>query len=700
MTVRDDEHGGGAPVADLAAFYSPRSVVVVGASRQPGKLGHEVLVECARLGFAGAMYGINPLADGERVAGWPLVRSLDDVPEAPDLALVAVPARRTLGAVAECARAGVRAAVLAAAGLGELGGDAASLEQEIAAVARDAGLRLLGPNGFGLYVRRIGLNLMGFRDVPGGRVACITQSGNVAIAICRLMRRSTVGLSSCTGIGNQLDVGAAELLSHHGRSEDSGAVALYLEGLRRTPGTDLVEALADCRAAGKPVVVLKSGRSRSGGRSVTTHTAALGGDGALWDVALREGGALQVADVAEMVDVLEALEATRARRVRAVFVLSDGGGDTVLASDALEESGVTLASLAVETQSALDRLAPPDAPRLPGRNPVTLDTSGGLEDDPRLLARCAEVGAADGAVDAVVVSGTFGGYRARREEELAAVEQLAAMREGGTPVLVHSAFACDDEEPVLGLRSAGVPVFQTVRRLASALAKATGALPRAAWPPRRPGSARGAAVLPTLDAAAILASVGVSVPPLALVADGEELEVASAGMPFPVCLKVEDPAVPHKSDVGGVMLGIDRGDVKEAAGELWARFPRRALLVMPMLLPGVELLAGLGQDPTFGPYVTVGRGGVTAELDPDVATALAPVEVDAAMALWSSLRCAPLLHGWRGAPGADLAALSELVVALSRLAVTTPGLEIECNPVIAYPSGYAVADLRAARGGG
>ncbi len=702
-----DAHREAPPPDALDAFYSPRSVVVLGASRRPGKLGHDVMVECARLGFSGAMYGVNPLADGEPIGGWPVVRSVHDLPEVPDLALVALAASGTLDAVAELARAGVRAAVLAAAGLGELGGEAALVEQEIAQVARSAGMRLLGPNGFGLYAGSVGLNLTGWREVPAGRVALLTQSGNVAIALCRIMARSTIGVSSCTGIGNQLDVDVAELLEHHARSADAEAIALYVEGLRATSGRRLVQALAACAQAGKPVVVLKGGRSAAASRSVATHTGALGGDRRLWDAALLEGGARQVADPAALVDALEACQATRGRRaLRGVLVLSDGGGDTVLTTDALEDAGVPLAPLGPRARTELDALAPPSAPRVEGANPVTLDTAGGLEDDPRLIARCAEAGAADDAVDAVVVSGTFGGYRGRRAEELDAVARLAALARDGTPVLVHSAFAADDEEPVTALRRAGIPVYPTARRLANALAAARAGAGAAASASGRgrssPASggltappAEASVSLPTAEALARLAAGGVAVPQVTTVWNDAELADVVARMPFPLCLKLEDPEVSHKSDVGGVVLDVAPGAAADAAHALWQRFPGRALVVMPMLSSGVELLVGLGRDPTFGAFVIVGRGGVAAEVDPDVAIALAPVSSDAALALWASLRCAPLLRGWRGQPGVDLGSLAELVAAMSELALREPRLEIECNPVLAYEVGYAVADVRA-----
>ncbi|MHB8504188.1 MAG: acetate--CoA ligase family protein, partial [Acidimicrobiales bacterium] len=346
-----------------------------------------------------------------------------------------------------------------------------------------------------------------------------------------------------------------------------------------------------------------------------------------------------------------------------MLVVTDGGGDSVLALDALSDAGVPLARLDPATAGTLDALSPPAAPRAAGANPVTLDTAGGLEEDPRLLARCAEVGAADPGVGTVVVAGTFGGYRERRAQELEAVDALVAVRDGGTPVLVHSAFALDDEEPVRRLRAAGVPVFPTVLRLAAALGR-PGVRDASSKAP--PGDAAGR-LLPTLEAAALLRSAGVRLPPLRIVRTPEDL----GGIPSALCLKVEDPAIAHKSDAGGVVLGMEAA---EAAALLWERFPGRPLLAMPVLAAGLEVLVGAGQDPTWGPFVTVGRGGVTAELDPDVALAPAPLSPGRAAALWRSLRCAPLLEGWRGRPGVEVDALAGLAAALGDLAAADPSL--------------------------
>jgi acyl-CoA synthetase (NDP forming) len=684
--------------AGIDAFFAPQTVAVVGASRRPGKLGHDVLRTAATRGFAGRMYGVNPLTDSDDIAGWPVRRSLSEIEEPVDLALVAVPAAATLDAVTGCARAGVRAAVLAAAGLGEVDAEGQALEAEISRVAASAGMRLLGPNGFGLFVDAARLNLTTWSDIPSGRVALLTQSGNVAIALFRAASHAGIGFASCAGLGNQLDVNFADLVGFHAGSTHSDAVALYVEGVPPGSGRRLRDALLACQRSGKPVVVLKAGRSAAGAGAVATHTGALGGDDRVWNAVLAGTGAVRVASTEELVDVLTAVTRLTPTTGRAL-VLTDGGGDSVLTVDALAAVGIPLARLAAATEASLDTLTPPAAPRVPGRNPVTLDTAGGLEEDPSLIARCAAAGATDPGVDVVVIAGTFGGYTAQRDAELAGVDQLIALHRDGTQVVVHSAFSDDGEEPVERLRQHGIPVYPTAQRLARALAATTSTTTTpeesaASAPPRATAAGR---VLGVEETAEMLRTAGAAVPYIAVVHDDDPaaLTAAAADIGFPVCLKVEDPAVSHKSDAGGVLLNIERDDLADAATNLRTRFPGASLLIMAMLPPGVELLVGAAQDPTFGGFVTVGRGGVTAELDPDVALLVAPVTVDQARTAWLSLRCAPLLQGWRGAAGVDLDALAQLTAAIASIGAADPTVSVECNPVIAYPDGYGIADMRA-----
>jgi acyl-CoA synthetase (NDP forming) len=773
----------------LDAFFAPRTVAVIGASRQAGKLGHDVLAYTRALGFVGRLYGVNPrfesgtvmagsslsgslgsrpLGSGSLGSGplgsGPLGSDVDLVPDLAaiddpvDLALIAVPAAQAPSVVAECARAGVRAAIIAASGLGELGGDGSAAEAEMLAAAAGARMRLLGPNGFGLFVAGAGINLTTYQDIPTGRVALLTQSGNVAIALGRLAARAGLGFSCCVGVGNQLDVGFGDLVSYLATTDLGDAVALYLEGVAPGDGPRLRAALQECAGAGRPVVVLKGGRTAAGARAAATHTGVLGTDDRIWDALLAETGAVRVGSTEAMVDVLAAVAVVAPRRRGAtvpddgdgdmataalgpgalgggrVMVLTDGGGDSVLAVDALHGAGIALAQLAPPTVAALDRLTPPAAPRVPGRNPVTLDTAGGLQDDPSLVARCVEVAAADPGVDVVVVAGTFGGYRSQRLSELAGVDQLLAIHRNGTPILVHSAFAADPEAPVERLRAGGIPVYSTVQRLATALGAALsagGVSLRARAPDRRlagppvddaadpdgnrafgaePGrvgggsrgptaatDALGGTLLDVKDVSGLLRGAGIDVPPMTVVADEAALRPAAEAIGFPVCLKISQAGVSHKSDVGGVRLGVGRAELTDVADELWSRFPSADLLVMPMLAPGVEVLLGAAHDPTFGPFVTIGRGGVTAELDADVTILLAPVTAAAAHGAWLGLRSAARLTGWRGSPGVDLEALGRLTQQLAVLAARHPDLAIDLNPVMGYSSGYAIADLRAVR---
>ena len=678
----------------IDAFFTPNGLAVFGASLNPNKLGHKVIKSSVALGFAGPIFRVNPRSEGEEVAGRPLVRSLSEIDERVDLAYVAVPAATTLDVVRECARAGIRAAVLVASGLGERDAEGSAREAEIGRVAADAGMRLLGPNGYGFFAARAGLNLTSCPTIPAGRIALLTQSGNAAIALFRQATYAGIGFSSCAGLGNQLDVNFADLIGYHARSNDCDALALYIEGLPIGNGRRLRDELLACQQADKPVVVLKGGRSTAGNESAATHTGVLSGSARVWDAVFAETGALRVDSPEEMVDVLAAVTLVRPTTCR-VLVLTDGGGDSVMAVDALSDVGIPLARLSAATETALDALTPPAAPRVSGHNPVTLDTAGGLEDDAALIARCAAVGAEDPGVDVVVVSGTFGGYVAQRDAEMAGVAQLLSIKQRGTPVLVHSAFAADNDEPVKRLRDVGIPVYPTVRRLAAALAAVTVSGSRASVDESPVGSTPGLGILGIEETASRLRLAGAAVPPIAVVHDRDSLLAAAADIGFPLCLKVEDPAVSHKSDVDGVQLNLSSDVLLAAADDLWGRFPTASLLVMPMLRPGLELLVGAAQDPNFGAVITVGRGGVTAELDPDVTILLAPVTAQQARSAWLSLRCSPLLKGWRGAPAVDLDALAQLTTSIAELATNDTTLSIECNPVIAYPDGYGIADMRA-----
>jgi len=680
-------------------MFHPRVIAVVGASRDPAKWGRRILEYTARAGFSGSLYGVNPGVADLNLPRVTTVPALADIGEPIDLAVLARPASTTPDLVDECAALGVKSVLITGAGFGELGGEHLAAERRIVARAREAGIRLLGPNTFGMFVATSGVNLTPREHIPAGSVAMLSQSGNVVVAMYEQARQAGIGFSACVGVGNQVDVGLGELLAYFADDPASAALAVYVEGLRGS-GASFRDGLAACRAAGKPVVVLKAGRSGQAASAVATHTGALASDERVWQAVLADAGAIQVGSTQDLVDTL-AVACSVGWHGRRAMILTDGGGDSVMAIDWLTARGMSMATLSAETRAGLDKLIPADAPRVEACNPVTLDTAGGVEDDPMLLARCARLAAEDEGVDVIVVGGLFGGYPKMLDGELACAAELIELHQTGHPVVVQSAFALSDAEPLRRLKKAGIAVLPTIDRVASALSRTL--LPSESAGVQAAEAARSApaaspVVLPVTESAGLLRRSGINVPPMFVAATPRELAAIAVTISYPACVKIADIAVAHKSDVGGVWLNLaDRAELEAAAGRLWARFPGSPLLVMPSLPGGTEFLVGTGNDPLFGAFVIVGKGGIWAETDADLAILTTPVDDESARRALLSLRCAPTFTGRRGRPAIDLAAMAGLIVAMSRLAAEHPELSVEVNPVIAYPDGYAVADVRASR---
>jgi len=686
--------------AGLEYMFRPSVIAVVGASRDPAKWGRRILEYTGRAGFSGTLYGVNPGVADLNVPRVTTVAALSDIGQPIDLAVLARPASTTAELIDECAALGVKSVLVTAAGFGELGGEHLAAEQRIVARAREAGIRLLGPNTFGMFIAASRVNLTPREHIPPGSVAVLSQSGNVVVGMYEQARQAGIGFSACVGVGNQVDVGLGELLAYFADDPASAAIAVYVEGLRGS-GAEFRAGLAACRAAGKPVVVLKSGRSWHAASAVATHTGALASDGRIWQAVLADAGAIQVESTQDLVDTLAVACSVGRHRGRAM-VLTDGGGDSVMAIDWLTASGLSMATLSAQTRAGLDELIPAAAPRVEGRNPVTLDTAGGVEDDPMLLARCARLAAEDESVDVIVVGGLFGGYPKMLAGELACAAELIKLHRSGHPVVMQSAFALSDAEPLSRLKRAGILVLPTIDRVARALSRTllpcTSAESVLAGVVGQSAPASGPVVLPVTESTELLRQSGIDIPPISVVRTPRELAVIAATASYPACVKVADTAVAHKSDVGGVVLNLaDATEVQMAGDRLWARFPDSPLLVMPSLPGGTEFLVGTGSDPLFGPFVVVGKGGIWAETDADLAILMAPVDEKSARQALLSLRCAPTFTGRRGQPAIDLTAMAGLIVAMSRLAAEHPGLSVESNPVIAYIDGYAVADVRASR---
>ncbi|MBU8830706.1 CoA-binding protein [Mycolicibacterium goodii] len=569
----------------VSPLFYPKSVAVVGVSRDATKWGHRFAQNVVAGGFTGNLFSVNPSFNGEaagtvNVPG-EAVASIADIPTRVDVAVAAVPQSQLEAAVRACASAGTRVMIVPGAGFAERSHEGAQLQRTVIDVAADAGMRILGPNCFGAFGASARANLTPYPDLPTGRIGFISQSGNLALAMCEELRKRTLGFSLLSSLGNQSDVNVVDVLKVAAVDPETSVITMYLEGLPRDSGAAFLQMVEHCTALGKKVVVLKGGLSAAGTSASASHTASIAGEHLLWKAFLADAGAIHVENLEELVDVAQCAavmpDLTEHSRDGAI-IIADGGGDSVLAADAAESAGLGLATLSPDTLAFLDQQAPPDAPRNPGLNPLTLDTRGGLEDDPELLARVAEFVVQDEAVNLVVVSGLFGGYEHQQAAELRVVERLAKLAARGYPIAVHSWYTNPDSPTVQALRANAIPVFATVSRLMNAV----GALlpqqqPARPRDPLRAQVATSRAPVAMSRVLELLASAGVDTQDVRVVESVADAVQAAADIDGRVVVKVADTAYVHKSEVGGVRLNLRQDEVADAALDLTNRLQAREL---------------------------------------------------------------------------------------------------------------------------
>ena len=700
-------------------------MAVVGASRDPAKRGHQVVAALRASGFKGPIYPVNP-AGGE-ILGRRVQVSIDECAaaagEPPDVAYIGLPARLAPEAVRACGQAGVQAAIVPALGFRESGSAGARLEDDLIQAARSTGIRMIGPNTSGLLNTHAGLHLIGGEPLPPGSLGIVAQSGNLALDLMTRARESSVGVSVYVGVGNETDLQFHEFIDWLAGHEPTGAIAVYMEGAR--DGRAFFEAVGRA-AARKPVVVLKGGKSTAGARAAASHTASLAGDQAVFSALARQFGAVEVDRSDELMAVAEALvlqPPARRTSTGGPVVVTDGGGHGALAADALSGLGCPPPKLAPETMAGLRELLGPSGAVA---NPV--DMAGASDHDPAVLARAAAMAAEDPACEGVLVTGMFGGYAVRFDErlapdELAAAERLAAAVRGKF-LIVHSVFSRRRPRSLQRLTELGVPVHGSLERAARCVAALTerGRQQQAPRPPAPPppagfrgssaadgDTAESAAWMSEPEARDMLSAAGVEFVQARLCATPQEAAAHAEAAGGRVAVKAVSRHLQHKTEAGAVRLNVcgARQTARAAAevlreAEKWLRavgLPETldGILVSPMLpTPVTELILGVRRDPCYGPVLAVGRGGATAELDPDIAIRGLPVNATTVAAMCSELRCAPMLQGFRGAPAADLAAIARQAAALAGALEAAPELrEAEINPLFVYEDRAVAVDALA-----
>jgi acetyltransferase len=707
---------------NLESIFSPESVAVVGASTTPGKVGHDIFANILRGGFSGTLFPVNPGARSVlSVKAYPSVSAIQDPV---DLAIVILPPPLALKAVEDAVEKGVNGIVIVSAGFREVGGEGRRIEDRIVSICRERGVRVVGPNCLGVInpEPEVRLNASFSARMPKpGNISFISQSGALCTAVLDVAADRDFGFSKFISIGNKADVDELDLLQYLHEDPHTEVIILYLEELRRGP--EFIEAVKEITSGFRrtPVLVIKSGRTAAGAQAAASHTGALAGSEAVYDAIFQQAGIIRAETIDELFDFANAfayktesaLGKTR-RKVptgNRVAIVTNAGGPGIVATDMTVSAGLQLARFAPETVEALASHLPKTANL---NNPV--DVIGDASQD-RYESALQAVIADEGVDGALVILTPQSMTNARGTAE--AVVRTA--RTTHKPILCCFMGIVDVSPGVKYLQSHGYPVF----RFPENAAKAFGALYRhfrwlsrrhleqyrfehdteAAAEVIREALAAGKTYLGELEGNRILEAYGFSVLPTRLATDASEAVKIADEIGYPVVMKIVSADIVHKSDAGGVVVGIETGEqVRESFAGIVSRAREYksdaaidGVLVQKMARPGNEVILGMNRYPVFGPLLMFGYGGIFVEVFKDVSFRLAPIGRNEARRMVRQIKGFKLLDGFRGKPKSDISALEQAMVRLSDMAVAHPEIkELDINPMLAHPEGEGatVADCR------
>lgn len=688
-----------AATASMQPFFEPRHVAVVGASRERGKIGAEILHNLIASGFTGTVVAVHPTAS--TIDGVRAYRRVTDIPESIDLAIVVVPAPSVLAAVDDCIARKVRAICVISAGFGECGEEGRALEASLVNRIRDAGCRLIGPNCMGLLNTdpQVRLNAT-FSPVfpPHGRVAMSTQSGALGLAILDYTRKLNIGISSFVSVGNKPDVSSNDLIQYWAEDPQTSVILLYLESFGNPRK---FAEIARRVGRHKPIVAVKAGRSTAGARAASSHTGALSSGDTVVEALFRQAGVIRTERLEEMFDVAALLANQPLPRGKNVAILTNAGGPGILAADACEAHGLQLPAVSEKTRAALRSFLPAAASV---GNPVDMLASAPAEHYRRALTALLE----DPAIDSVIT--IFIPPLVTDPADVA-----TAIREASKGVT---------DKPILGvfMRAEGapatlspIPCYAFPESAAIALARVAA---YATWRERpiepvptlerfdRAGVravvervlARGGGWTASDEATELLTASGIRVAPSRVAADMSAALVCASEIGYPVALKALGPTLLHKTERQAVVLNLTTpSELRAAYEDLTRRLgsDMTGVLVQKMIAKGVEMIVGTVHDPLFGPVIACGTGGTLVDVIADTAFRLHPLTVSDALEMVNDLRGARLLRGYRGAPAADAPALQDVLLRVSALVEAAPEIqELDLNPVIVLSSGAVAADWR------
>lgn len=690
----------------LKAIFSPQSVAVIGASPDPVRLGHRVLKNILDHGYQGNIYPIHPRAT--EVLGLCAYPSVLDVPNPIDLAVVVIPPQHVIAAVDECGRKGIKGLVVITAGFKEVGGAGRELERELLATVRRYGMRMIGPNSLGIIdtISKLNASFANAMPLPGN-IALMSQSGAICTAILDWSHQQGIGFSRFVSLGNKTDVDEVALLESWNRDEHSRVILAYLEAIDDGPGFIRV-----AREVTKttPVVAIKSGTTAAGTRAASSHTGSLAGSEAAYETAFAQSGILRARTLNELFDLALVFAYQPMIRGNRVAIVTNAGGPGIIATDAVERSGLAMAEFTPETIRHLQETLPPNANVF---NPI--DVIGDATPDRYAVAIKAAL--ADPNVDGLIILFTPQAV----SEPLTTANLIINLTKGtDKPVVTSFMGGASIEKAVQALNAARIPNYLFPERAVQSLA----AMYRQSLWQRRPtptyrtfsvdrervarlfASVReaGRVELGEVEAREVIEAYGMRLPKSRLAQTPDEAVAIANEFGYPVVMKISSPDILHKSDIGGVRVGLSDASAVRDAFELIEYRARKYLpsariwgvLVQEMVRKGREVLVGVSRDPQFGPLIAVGIGGIYVEVLKDVAFRLAPLSVEEVQEQIRSIRAYPLLRGVRGEAPADIAAIEETVLRVSQLVTDFPEIvEMDINPLVVLYEGEGAIVLDA-----
>ena len=701
-----------------SSLLKPQSIAVIGASETPGKAAERRTRSLIEGGFEKDIYLVNP--NRETIFGRACYKSLQDVPTNKiDVALIILPPNLVLAAIKDCATKKVETAIIITAGLRRADEGSSQVEQEILDVAKQNNIRIVGPNCSGLFIRDAQLNLLGIPDITQGPISVISQSGNVIDSIIAHSQRRNLGFRHIFSVGNALDTTATDYLELIKNDSQTRVVLMYLEHIAN--GEQFLEIAKEIISR-VPIVALKVGRTATGIRATMSHTGSLADNDRVVQSAFEQFGIISVDSISELYFLGAALSTAPTPSGSRVAILSEGGGDNAVAADALDKRGLDIPCFSKELQRQISSHLLQD---MACNNPV--DYGGVAEEDPTVISNCVRECIESDEVDAVFITGFYGGFSefissscASGEIE-AAKEIISLTASSKKPVVIHSSFANSDSKAIALLLANGIPVSESSESAADILA----ALVRLANARKRleqrdyispdskniESAANGFLDINKLGRCNLLESESneffrrYKMPVLEshLLKSSEDLLSTSDSFSYPIAMKIVSADIVHKSDSGGVILDVR--DKDQALGafeqlisnalEVTSRDRIKGVLVSPMAKPGRECIIGMFRDPSFGPVVLVGLGGIFVEILQDISLRVLPVSTAEIREMFQELLGYSYLAGTRGEKSVDFKTLEQTVEKIVCISMLHPEIkEIDCNPVITHESGISIVDSR------